>query len=112
MKLFLIIFLSINIYANKILEIKDDFIAHNSTNFIYYIQDINNTQASSDILLSSDLTLAKVTRLGAVKGPFWTRLEIKNSSNQIQNLALYNSRAGTNKIDVYIYKDNGCSTCS
>ena len=106
MKLFLILFLAINIYANKILEIKDDFVSNNSANIIYYTEDINNTKKSIDILKSKDLKLAKKTHLGSTIGPFWTRLEIKNISTKIQNLALYNSRAGMDKIDVYIYKDS------
>ncbi len=56
-------------------------------------------------MILKDLTLAKTTHLGNKKGPFWTRLKIKNNSNKIQNLTFYNSRAGINEIDVYIYKD-------
>ena len=105
MKLFFMLILSLNIYAHQILEIKDDFKFQESANFIYYMQDVNNTQTPLNILSSEDLTLAKMTHLGTVKGPFWTRLELYNTSNNVQNLALYNPFANINEIDVYIYKN-------
>ena len=92
-------------YANKIIEIKDDFITASSSNFIYYTHDTNNTLKASDILEHDNLTLAEHTYLGTIQGSFWTRLEVKNRSSNIQELAIYNPFANIGKLDVYIYKD-------
>lgn len=75
----------------------------NSFEFITYTKDnnykINNLNHSKFKKLPS-------RHLGSVKGPFWTKLEITNSSNSIKNIVLFNELAGTNKIDVYVYKNN------
>ncbi len=104
-KLFLVFLLSLNIYANNILEIKDDFVSYNSSNFIYYTQDINHKLKSSDILKSNDLALADITHLGIIKGPFWTKLALKNTSSITQEIIIYNPFANIGELDIYIYKD-------
>ncbi|MAC83942.1 MAG: hypothetical protein CL624_07385 [Arcobacter sp.] len=104
-KLILFFILTINIYANNILEIEEGVYVQDTKSFIYYIEDTDKKLNNEKILVSKDLIIAKKTQLPASKGPFWTKLQIKNTTNKVQNLVIYNSLAGTNEIDVYLYKD-------
>ncbi len=104
-KFFLLFILSISLYATNILDINKNFKKQNSAGYIYFIEDTQNELTSQDILHSKKLLLAKKTHRGISKGAFWTRVQIQNSSNELQDLMLFNSLAGTNEIDVYIYKD-------
>lgn len=92
--------------VENILAIDANFTSTNSPQYIYYINDKNNTLLPFDVLHATNLKLASKIHLGGTTGPFWTKTTLKNSSNEIYNLSLYNPLAGTNAIDVFIYKDN------
>ncbi len=106
LKVFFVFALTINLYSSNILDISENFIKQNSLGYIYFIEDSKNEFTSEDILLLKNLKLAKKIYRGISKGAFWTKIELRNSSKEFQNLAFFNSLAGTNKIDVYIYKNN------
>lgn len=104
-KVLILFLLSSSFFANEILDIKKDFITHDSSNFLYHIQDINNKFTATDILNNPNLKLTSKVHLGQADGPFWTKLTLKNSSEKKQFLSLYNPVAGTNYVDVYIFKN-------
>lgn len=41
----------------------------------------------------------KIKHIGSAKGPFWTKLSLINSSNELKKISLY-KLSGMNKIDV------------
>ena len=103
---FLLILLSINIHATDVLYIDENFIKHNTLNFIHHLEDQKNELTHKDMFLTNHFKKSQKLQIGEKKGPFWTKLEIKNSSKKVIELVLYNSLAGTNEIDVYIYKNS------
>ena len=110
-KLILLLIFSITLNALEILEIKDDFKSVSGSDYMYYMKDQNRTLKASDILKKENLK--KVPKGGQMKpsfGPFWSKLKIKNSSQKVQNLILYNKVPGINYIDVFIYKDKKLKT--
>ena len=106
LKLFILFILSLNIYADNVFEIVEDFSSTNSAGYIYYTLDVNKTFTPEKILSSKKLALAKKLHYAGIKGPFWTKFKLKNSSSEEKVLTVFNPHAGTNKIDVYIYKDS------
>jgi len=93
------------LFASDVLMLKEDVKTLNASSHIYYIQDKNSELNASDILNSSTLTLSnKNGHQGNIQGPFWSKLKLQNDSNRSRTLILYNPLAGTNYIDVYLYK--------
>jgi two-component system, sensor histidine kinase LadS len=91
--------------AENILTINENFTSTASPDYISYINDKDSILLPSEVLHSTNLIKASKIHLGGTTGPFWTRATLSNNSNTVQNLSLYNPLAGTNAIDVYIYKD-------
>ncbi len=92
--------------GENIVNIDANFSKISSPDYIYTINDKNSSYSPSMILHSKVLKQATKMHIGNAEGPFWTRVKIENSSDSIQNLSLFNPLAGTNAIDVYIYKDD------
>ncbi|MBN2722015.1 MAG: sensor histidine kinase [Campylobacterales bacterium] len=69
-----------------------------------FMQDTEHIYTPQEIL-KSNLTKATKTQIGAIKGPFWTKLTISNTTDFDKTLAFYNPIAGMNAIDVFIYED-------
>ena len=106
LKLILILFFSIALNASEILEIKDDFKSISASEYMYYVNDKNKNFEAFDILEKENLKKApKGGQLKPSFGPFWSKLKLRNSSGEIQNLILYNKVPGINYLDVFIYKD-------
>ena len=100
--------LQLNLQAleiEKFVDIDENFISSTGSGKIYYIKDTNNSLNPTQVLHSKTLKLASKNHLGGTTGPFWSKINLKNSSDKIQNLSLFNPLAGTNAIDLYIYKD-------
>jgi len=95
---------TILLYSNEIMPINHSFKESSSKNFISYIKDINNNLSSQDILNSTQLTPVKNPLFSNNQKTMWTKMSIKNYSNITQSLFFSNPLAGTNFIDVYIYK--------
>ena len=109
LKILILTVLFFNAYAFNALNIEDNFKYSDSCGYIYYIEDVNSSLNPIDIINAKDLTLSHKTHLGAQQGPFWTRLEVKNSTSSIKQLYMFNPLAGTNEIDVYVYRDGNLS---
>jgi signal transduction histidine kinase len=92
--------------VENILAIDSNFTSTNSAQYIYYVNDKNTTLLPLEVLHSTNLQRASKIHLGGTTGPFWTKITLKNTSEEIYNLSLYNPLAGVNAIDVFIYKDN------
>lgn len=104
-RIFLFIsFLISNLIANSI-DISD-LKTSNVLDKTYFINDKNNVFTYDDINSKIDLEKLNKAHIGSKIGPFWTKLSLINNSNKIESITLYNLLAGTNKIDVYILKDN------
>ncbi|NCO02297.1 MAG: hypothetical protein GW906_10775 [Epsilonproteobacteria bacterium] len=105
--LFITFSLCIHLFGYDAFEIKSSLENFNSAPYTFYIQDKNNSLSSEDILTHQDLTqLKRNGQLANMLSPFWSRLEIKNGTDRIRHLILYNILPGTNYIDVYLYKNN------
>jgi len=57
-----------------------------------------------DILQSSKLLPLSKSNIGYKKSTYWSRLKLKNDSNEAQKIIFSNLRAGMDKIDVYVFK--------
>lgn len=101
--LFLLIIFS-NIFSD-VIDISD-LDSANITNNIYFINDKDNIYSYEDINSKVDLEQLKIMHIGAAKGPLWTKLKLVNNSNNIENITLYNSLSGINKVDAYVIKNN------
>lgn len=105
-KLILIfLFFSLNLFAAKVLEIDKDFIKHDSSNYLYFIEN-NDALTIKDVLNSEDFKLPKKHHFTSTKSAFWTKISLKNTSNSTQVLSLSNILPGTNYVDVYVFKKN------
>mgnify|MGYP002630793962 CR=1 FL=1 len=106
-KIVLLLLLSFHLYAFETLEIKDEFTSIDASPYIYFTNDSNNSYTSLDILNKKDLQKAPIGgQLKPSLDTFWSKLQLKNNANKMQNLVIYNKLPGINYIDVYIYKDN------
>lgn len=74
------------------------------TNYIAYVED--NNYKYQDIMNKENINLLEKKNLKTSNQVFWTKLTIKNDSNDFKQLVIYNSLAGINKIDVYLIKKN------
>ena len=92
--------------VENIVNIDANFTKVSSPDYIYTIKDKNSTYSPLEILHSKVLKQATKMHIGSKTGAFWTRVRIKNRSDTIQNLSLFNPLAGIDAIDVYIYKDD------
>lgn len=78
----------------------------NILDYIFYTDDKNSIYSYEDIKNKSDLKKLEVMHIGSADGPFWTKLSLLNSSDEVKYITIYNPLAGMNKIDAYIIKDN------
>lgn len=72
--------------------------------YLFIIKD--NNFSYIDILNNKQMKNLYKSHISGVSSPFWTKLKIVNNSNNIKNFTFYNHLAGTNKIDVYLLKEN------
>lgn len=70
---------------------------------ISFIKDEN---FSINELKNKNFQPLKKSHIGTATGPFWTKLVLTNSSNTYKDIILYNPLAGTNSIDVFVFKDD------
>lgn len=70
--------------------------------YISYIKDDNFTL---NTLRFEEFKSLSKAHLGNQIGPFWTKLEITNSSNIDKDIVIFNALAGTNSIEVQILKN-------
>jgi two-component system, sensor histidine kinase LadS len=108
MKLFLLILLFVtNLFSNDVFIVDKKIQEFNASSYIFYIQDKNNSLNAEEILKSNTLQQLKNNgQLPNISGPFWSRFEIKNDTSELRHLLIYNILAGTNYIDVFLYKNN------
>ena len=105
--LFITFTLFIHLFGYETFIVKGDLQNFNSAPYTFYIQDRNNSFSAEDILNHKELKqLHKNGQLPNLMGPFWSRFEIKNNTNELKHLLLYNILPGTNHIDAYVYKDD------
>jgi len=70
------------------------------------IEDKNHTLNSLDILYNRFNSFTTNTKSSYTKSAFWTKSEVKNNTNKPIQYIFRNNRAGTDKIDVYVYDNN------
>lgn len=87
------------------LSITQDFISINTKNYQTIIEDKNKNISALDILEDRNETNYFKDRVGPTRSVFWSKVTLKNSSEKEQHVIFQNIRAGTDKIDVYIYED-------
>lgn len=103
MRIILYIFLLTTFLSAKALNISE-IQDYKSINHISYLKD--NNFVYQDIIAMNNLPFLEKKYLGNSSGPFWTKLTIKNDTNNSRQIVLYNDLAGINLIDVYLVKDN------
>lgn len=96
----LLLLLSTSLSSN-VLQITND-IKVEAKDFMYYIEDRENKFTYEDIKDNKNLKKMTQSHIGIQHGPFWTKLEIKNTTNEVQDISIYNQLSGMNKIDVFI----------
>lgn len=106
MRIILYIFLLTTFLSAKILNISE-IQDYKSINHVSYVKD--NNFVYQDIIAMNNLPFLEKKYLGNSTGPFWTKLTIKNDTNNFKQLALYNDLSGMNLIDVYLVKNNQLS---
>lgn len=103
MRIILYIFLLTTFLSAKVLNISE-IQDYKSINHVSYVKD--NNFVYQDIIGMNNLPFLEKKYLGNSTGPFWTKLTIKNDTNNFKQLALYNDLSGMNLIDVYLVKNN------
>ena len=103
MRIILYIFLLTTFLSAKVLNISE-IQDYKSINHVSYVKD--NNFVYQDIISMNNLPFLEKKYLGNSTGPFWTKLTIKNDTNNFKQLALYNDLSGMNLIDVYLVKNN------
>ena len=106
MRIILYIFLLTTFLSAKVLNISE-IQDYKSINHVSYVKD--NNFVYQDIIAMNNLPFLEKKYLGNSTGPFWTKLTIKNDTNNFKQLALYNDLSGMNLIDVYLVKNNQLS---
>jgi len=101
--LLLIVFISFS-FAN-ILTINKEFMSTNTNDYQTIIEDKNKNISSLDVLEDRYKSNYLKNRTSSTHSAFWNKLTIKNSSKKDTHIVFQNSRAGIDKIDVFIYKD-------
>ena len=103
MRIIFYILFCTTLLSAKILNISElqDYKSIENTSFIK-----DNNFIYQDIVNMNNLPFLEKKYLGNSRGPFWTKLTIKNDTNNFKQVVLYNELAGTNIIDVYLIKNN------
>ena len=104
MKLFIICsFLITNLFAH-VIQINEHFTSTDSSKSQITIEDKNASLKKEDIFhMGSNY---KKSTSSYTKSVFWTKVDLINTTGKDIALVLRNPRAGMDKIDVYVYKDN------
>lgn len=77
-----------------------------SQNMSFIIKESNEKILPTEILESNQLNIVNKSNLGLqLDKQIWTKVTIKNTTNQQKTIYLYNPRAAIDFIDVYIFKD-------
>ena len=100
----LLIFL-VSVSLCDTLSISKDFTSVSSGAYQIIVEDKNKEISVSEILNDRHEANYFKDRTSPTHSVFWTKVTLKNSSEKKQHLVFENSRAGTDKIDVYVYKD-------
>ena len=108
MKKFLILFFFLfNItYGHDTFFVSTDKDLSQSTKYIYFIQDKNNTFTKENIKTNSNLKPLTNKTIKSALGPYWTKMKLKNISKKSIDLAIYNNLPGTNYVDVFVYEND------
>lgn len=103
MRIFIFILFCVSFAYSQILNISG-IENYKPTNYISYVED--NNYKYQDIMNKENINLLEKKNLKTSNQTFWTKLTIKNDSNDFKQLVIYNNLAGMNKIDVYLIKNN------
>ena len=103
MRIFLYIIFFISFTYSKTFNVSNIEI-NQTVDYISYITDENYTY--QDIIDKKDISLLEKKNLKNSNKTYWTKLIIKNDTNDFKELVIYNNLSGMNKIDVYIIKNN------
>ena len=101
--LLLVSFISFS-FAN-ILTIDKEFTSINTNRYQTIVEDKNRNISSLDMLENRYKSNYFKNRTSSTHSVFWNKLTIKNISKKDTHIVFQNSRAGIDKVDVFIYKN-------
>jgi hypothetical protein len=107
MKYFILVNLFIlNLFSSS-LEIDTKFTEGSlNPHMTYLIQNESKNITPEEVIKSEQLQVVKKSNLGLIfDKQIWTVANIKNSTNQIKTIYLYNPRAAIDFIDAYVFRD-------
>lgn len=87
------------------LNIAQDFTSVNSDSYQIIIEDKDKNISASDILENQYKRNYFKDRVGPTQSVFWNKITLHNSTAKNMHIVFQNARAGTDKIDVFIYKN-------
>lgn len=105
MKIILLLITLFSFSFGDTLSISQDFISIDTKDYQTIIEDKNKNITALDILEDRYKTNYFKDRVGPTRSVFWSKITLKNSSEKDQHVIFQNSRAGTDMIDVFIYKN-------
>lgn len=101
-----ILFLYSSLFAQKEVIIDNNFDHLRATSYIEFIQDTKKQFHDIDILKLKNMKPLTFSNNGFNSHRYWTRLQVENSSNKVQEIVFENPRAGMDYIDVSVFKDS------
>lgn len=90
---------------SDIVKISKDFSTISSSSFQSIVEDKDKNISVLEILNGRYETNYKKDLTGPTHSVFWIKFILKNETAIPQRVILQNSRAGTDKIDIYVYKN-------
>lgn len=104
MRVLLLIFVLFSLSWSDPIILHDHFSKVTTSSDQITVEDKNNTYKTEDILYDRYGTVFPKPFVSYTRSTFWTKVSIKNSSDKKQSVIFVNPRAGTDKIDVHVYR--------
>lgn len=105
MKYIILLIALISSMSGDTLHVTKDFSSINTKEYQTVVEDKSRNITASDILQERYEPNYFTDRSGPTHSVFWSRVTLKNSADKNLHVVFQNSRAGTDKIDVFVYKD-------
>jgi len=101
--LFLLLFCSLTLEAQPLI-VDETFVTQMSGPFQSNYEDVNRTFTPQRVQLETNLKSYPKHFSSYSKSLFWSTFDLRNTSDEPTAIVLRNLRAGTDKIDVYLYR--------
>ena len=105
MKHILLLIALISFTFGDTLHITKDFSSINTKEYQTVVEDKYKNISALEILEERYEANYFKDRSGPTQSAFWSKVTLKNSTEKNLHVVFQNSRAGTDKIDVFVYKD-------